>query len=360
MPTVEATECRGLVLRTWHEAPTVQEVRVAPPGPGEVRVRVRAAGLCHTDLSAVRDARSTPMVLGHEGAGVVESVGPGVDGIAPGTSVLLCWKTPCGVCPKCDAGRLSLCEQVLDVGGPRVFWRDEPIARILNTGCFSELVVVPARAVIPFDGGLPFELVALVGCAVATGVGAVIRTAGVEPGSAVAVWGAGGVGLNVVFGAKIARASVLVAIDPDAERRRLAVSRGATHAVGPDDALACVDEATFGRGLDYAFETVGSPTVMTEALSALGVGGRLVIIGAAARDAEMKFLPRGFMSKQQGIVGCVYGSIHPHRELPLFVDWLREGTLVLDDLVGRRLGLEDLPSAFESPPREGVRAVVVF
>jgi len=195
---------------------------------------------------------------------------------------------------------------------------------------------------------------------VATGVGAVLRTARVEPGSTVAVWGAGGVGLNVVFGAKMARVSVLVAVDPNAERRRLAVDRGATHAVAPEDALACVEEATCGRGLDYAFETVGEPVVMTEALSALGLGGRLVIIGAAARNAEMKFLPRGFMSKQQGIVGCIYGSIYPHRDLPLYIDWLREGTLLLDDLVTSRLGLEDLPSAFESPPREGVRAVMVF
>jgi S-(hydroxymethyl)glutathione dehydrogenase/alcohol dehydrogenase len=353
-------ECEGLVLRTWHEVPSVEELTVDPPGPAEVRVRVSAAGLCHTDLSAVRDARSTPMVLGHEGAGVVESVGIGVRGLEPGMSVLLCWKTPCGLCPKCSAGKMYLCERVLDVGEPRVFWRGNPVARILNTGCFSELVVVPARAVVPFDDVLPPELVALVGCAVATGVGAVLRTAGVEAGSSLAVWGAGGVGLNVVFGAKIARASTIVAVDPDPERRHLAVDRGATHAVAPEDVLGCVEDATGGRGLDYAFETVGQPAVMTEALSTLGVGGKRIIIGAAARDAEMTFLPRGFMSKQQSIVGCVYGSVYPHRDLPLFIEWLREGILVLDDLVAPRLRLEDLPSEFESPTREGVRAVVTL
>jgi S-(hydroxymethyl)glutathione dehydrogenase/alcohol dehydrogenase len=270
---VKTIECEGLVLRTWHEAPTVEELRVEPPGPGEVRVRISAAGLCHTDLSAVRDARSTPMVLGHEGAGVIESVGQDVTGLQPGTSVLLCWKTPCGLCPKCSAGKMYLCERVLDVGEPRVFWRGKPVARILNTGCFSELVVVPAKAVVPFDDILPPELVALVGCAVATGVGAVLRTVEVEAGSSLAVWGAGGVGLNVVFGARIAQASTIIAVDPDPERRRLATDRGATHTVAPEDTLECVEEATGGRGLDYAFETVGEPVVMTEALSTLGVGG---------------------------------------------------------------------------------------
>lgn len=359
-----ATTCRGLVAHALHQTPRVEDLEVDPPGFGEVRVRLRAAGLCHTDLSAVRDARAVPMVLGHEGAGVIESVGKGVDGVEPGTLVLLCWKTPCGECPQCSVGKTFLCERVLDVGAPRVFFRGEPVARMLNTGCFSELVVVPAAAAIPVDGNLPAELVAMVGCAVATGVGAVLRTAAVEPGSALAVWGAGGVGLNVVTGAKLAQSSVIVAVEPDSERHRLALRRGATHAVVPEEALGCVAEATYGRGLDYAFETVGDPTVMSEALSALGVGGKLVVVGAAAREATMKFRPRGFISKQQSIVGCIYGSIYPRSDLPLFVNWLKNGTLALEDLLGTRLALEDLPSAFGSPSRgssrKGVRDVVVF
>lgn len=357
---MKSVDCEGLVLREWHETPTLEELRVSPPGPGEVRVQMRAAGLCHTDLAAVHDARSTPMVLGHEGAGTVESVGAGVSNLEPGTPVLLCWKTPCGVCPKCNAGRPTLCEQVLDVAEPRVFWRDRPIARILNTGCFSEVVVLPARCVVPFDETLPFDQVALVGCAVATGVGAVLRTARVKAGTKLAVWGAGGVGLNVVLGAKLAHAVTIIAVDPDPERRLLALKRGATHAVSPPEARQCVEEATAGRGLDYAFETVGEPEVMTEALSALGVGGQLVIVGAAAREATMLFRPRAFMSNQQSITGCIYGSIYPHSDLPLFTEWLREGTLLLEDLIGTRLTLADLLSVFESPSREGVRPVVSF
>ena len=356
---MRTTDCAGLVLHDWHTAPALEELTVEPPGPGEVRVRMRAAGLCHTDLSAVRDARSVPMVLGHEGVGVVESVGAGVDGPEPGTPVLLCWKTPCGRCRRCSGGKLHLCERVLDVSGPRVFWRGEPVARILNTGCFSELVVVPARSAIPFEEGLQLEHVALVGCTVSTGVGAVLRTARVESGATLAVWGTGGIGLNVVAGAGMAQASLILAVDPNPERRSLAVKRGATYEAHPETALEIASEATEGRGLDYAFETVGEPTVMAEALSSLGVGGRLVIVGAAAREAVMGFRPRGFMSKQQGMVGCIYGSIAPHADLPLFVGWLREGRLALDDLIGERLGLKDLPSAFESP-RKGVRAVVNF
>jgi Zn-dependent alcohol dehydrogenase len=162
------------------------------------------------------------------------------------------------------------------------------------------------------------------------------------------------------LGAKLAHAATIIAVDPDPARRGLALKRGATHAVTPPEALHCVEEATLGRRLDYAFETVGEPAVMTEALSALGVGGQLVIVGAAARDATMQFRPRAFMSNQQSIIGCIYGSVYPHSDLPLFTEWLREGTLLLEDLIGTRLTLADLPSAFESPSREGVRPVVRF
>jgi S-(hydroxymethyl)glutathione dehydrogenase/alcohol dehydrogenase len=320
---------------------------------------MRAAGLCHTDLSAVRDARSVPLVLGHEGAGVVESVGDGVEDLEPGTPVLLCWKTPCGRCRRCSRGVMHLCERVMDVSAPRLFLRGEPVARLLNTGCFSELVVVPARAAIPYKDVLPLEQVALIGCAVSTGLGAVLRTARVEPGATLAVWGTGGIGLNVVAGAAMAQASVILAVDPDAKRRRLAVARGATHEAAPEAALELASRLSDGLGLDYAFETVGDPAVMTEALSSLGIGGRLVIVGAAARDAVMEFRPRAFMSKQQSMVGCIYGSVAPHADLPLLIGWLGEGRLDLSDLVGERLGLEDLASAFGSP-RKGVRAVVKF
>jgi S-(hydroxymethyl)glutathione dehydrogenase/alcohol dehydrogenase len=345
------TKVRGLVLERLNEPPRLHEIDVLSPGPGEVRVRMRAAGLCHTDVSNVRDARTTPLLLGHEGAGVIESVGEGVDDLAPGAPVLVCWKVPCGTCRHCSAGRLHLCERVQELAEPRFLWHGEPLPPLLNAGCFCELIVLPVAAAIPLDDGLPLERAALVGCAVATGVGAVLKTAQVEPGARVGVWGAGGVGLNVVSAARLAEAATIVAVDPDPERRELALARGATAAVEPDTELA---------DLDYAFEVVGEPETMAAALASLGVGGTLVLVGAAARDALLSFHPRAFMSRQQRIVGCIYGSLHPHQDLPELLRWCADGRLPLDDLLGRQISLDELPAAFVQPPADGVRTIVVF
>jgi S-(hydroxymethyl)glutathione dehydrogenase/alcohol dehydrogenase len=341
---------RGLVLDRLGEQPRLRALRVADPGPGEVRVRMRAAGVCHTDLTQVRDARFTPILLGHEGAGEIESVGKGVEELAPGVPVLVCWKVPCGRCRRCLADAVHLCEDVVGLREPRSFDGDEPIGPMLNAGCFCEHVVLPAQAVIPIEAGFPLEQAALVGCAVATGVGAALWTARVEPGSSVAVFGAGGVGLNVVVGARIAGATRIVAIDPSDERRGLALARGATHALTPGEAIDAVD---------YAFEVVGDPAVMEQALAALAPGGELVLVGATARDATMTFHPRAFLSKQQRISGCIYGSVRPHVDLPVLLRWCADGTIPLADLVGARISLDELPDAFASPP-PGVRTVVVF
>ena len=345
------TIVRGLVLERLNELPRLQEIDVLAPGPGEVRVQMRAAGLCHTDLSNVRDARTTPLLLGHEGAGVVESVGPGVDGLEPGTTVLVCWKVPCGECRHCSAGRLHLCDRVQELAEPRYLWNGKPLPPLLNAGCFSELIVLPAAAAIPLDNALPLEQAALVGCAVATGVGAVLKTAQVEPGARVGVWGAGGVGLNVVSAARMTEASRIVAVDPDAKRRELALARGATDTLEPGVEVA---------DLDYAFEVVGESEIMAAALASLGIGGTLVLVGAAARDALLSFHPRAFLSKQQRIVGCIYGSLDPHKDLPELLRWCSDGRLPLDDLVGARISLEELPAAFTDPPRDGVRTIVTF
>ena len=345
------TTVRGLVLERLNEPPRLHEIEVLPPGPAEVRVQMRAAGLCHTDVSSVRDARTTPLLLGHEGAGVIEAVGDGVKTLEPGMPVLVCWKVPCGTCRHCNVGRRHLCVQVKELAEPRYLWKGDPLPPLLNAGCFSDLIVLPAAAAIPLEDGLPFEQAALVGCAVATGVGAVLKTAQVEPGARVGVWGAGGVGLNVVTAARIAEAATIVAVDPDPERRELALARGATEAVAPGADLT---------DLDYAFEVVGEPEIMEEAFGALGIGGTLVLVGAVARDARFSMHPRAFLSRQQRIVACIYGSLDPHRDLPELLRWCKDGRLPLEDLVGRRISLADLPAAFVEPPADGVRTVVVF
>ncbi len=342
---------RGLVLDALGERPRLQELTVEPPGPGEVRVRMRAAGLCHTDVSQVRDARFTPMLLGHEGAGEVEAAGEGVGHVRPGDRVLVCWKVPCRQCRRCTAGQPHLCEDVVGLAAPRTFRAGEPVGALLNAGCFCDHIVLPAGGAVPIEVGLPFEEAALVGCAVATGVGAALWTAAVPAGASVAVFGAGGVGLNVVVGARIAGATRIIAVDPDESRLALARARGATETLAPGESFDPVD---------YAFEVVGTPEVMEQALASLAPAGELVLVGAAARDATLSFHPRAFMSRQQRITSCIYGSVDPPEHLPALSAWAADGTIPLADLIGRRVTLDELEDAFGEPAHGGVRTVVTF
>jgi S-(hydroxymethyl)glutathione dehydrogenase / alcohol dehydrogenase len=342
---------RGLVLDALGARPRLRELTVEPPEPGEVRVRMCAAGLCHTDLTQVRDARFTPILLGHEGAGEVESVGEGVAGLEPGDAVLICWKVPCGRCRRCSRGQEHLCEAVVGLASPRTFCDGEPVGAMLNAGCFADYVVLPAAGAVPLNADLPLEQAALVGCAVVTGVGAALWTASVDAGDSVAVFGAGGVGLNVVVGARLADAGRIVAIDPDPARLELARARAATELRPPGEAFEPVD---------HAFEVVGDPAVMEAAVEALAPGGQLVLVGATARDATMSFHPRAFLSRQQRITGCIYGSGRPAEHLPQLVAWAADGTIPLGDLIGRRIALDELEDAFDHPANGGVRTVVRF
>lgn len=347
----DAVSSRALVLDALGERPRIQEVTVEAPGPNEVRIRMRAAGLCHTDLSQVQDARFTPILLGHEGAGEIESVGDGVEGLAPGDPVLVCWKVPCGRCRRCAWDEPHLCEDVVGLAGPRVFRDGEPIRPMLDSGVFCDHVVLPAAGAIPIDDAVPFEEAALVGCAVVTGVGAALWTARVREGSSVAVFGAGGVGLNVVVGARLAGAGRIVAVDPDPSHLRLATVRGATETVAPGAAFEPVD---------YAFEVVGEPAVMEQALASLAPAGELVLVGAARRPDTISFQPRAFMSRQQRITGCIYGSARPAEHLPYLLERASDGTIPLADLIGRRIALDELEDAFDEPAGGGVRTVVTF
>jgi S-(hydroxymethyl)glutathione dehydrogenase/alcohol dehydrogenase len=344
-------KARGLVLDELGTRPRLRELTVEPPGPGEVRVRTRAAGLCHTDVTQVRDARFTPILLGHEGAGEVESVGKGVDGLAPGDAVVVCWKVPCGHCRRCARAEQHLCEAVVGLSEPRTFSDGAPVGAMLNAGCFCDYVVLPAAGAIPLPERLPYEQAALVGCAVVTGVGAALWTASIHEGDSVAVFGAGGVGLNVVVGARLAGAERIAAVDPDPSRLKLATERGATEVNAPGEPLDPVD---------HAFEVVGDPAVMDAAVEALAPGGELVLVGAAARDATMSFHPRSFLSKQQRITGCIYGSAKPAEHLPQLLGSAADGTIPLADLIGRRVGLDELEDAFDEPANGGVRTVVSF
>jgi S-(hydroxymethyl)glutathione dehydrogenase/alcohol dehydrogenase len=350
----------GVVLGRVGETPRLRELEFLPPGRMEVRIKMTSAGVCHTDLAAIRDARTTPLLLGHEGVGEIESIGDDVQGLSAGDRVLLSWRTPCGHCRSCARAQPHLCLQPRTTSEPRVLADGAPISPLLESGCFASYVVVPAGGLAKLPEGLDGATAALVGCAVATGVGAVLHTAAVQAGDDVAVWGAGGVGLNVVLAAAtLARARSIIVIDPDPQRRDAALRRGATVVATPEESSAAVAEATAGRGVDHAFEVVGDPSIMREAIDALAVGGQLTLVGAAARDAQLRFEPRRFMSRQQRIVGCIYGSLRPAADLPLLLEWCRAGVIPLDDLIGERLTLADLPSLFERPS-SGVRPLVEF
>jgi len=339
----------------------LDEVELEDSGPGEVLVELRASGICHTDLAAVRDARTCPVVLGHEGAGIVKVVGAGVTHVAPGDHVVINWQPKCGQCRRCQSGRSDLCDQINGTVAPRVFWHGEPIAVLLQAGTFCSAVVVPAAGAVPIRRDLPFDQAALLGCAVATGVGSALFTAKVEPGDTVAVLGVGGVGLNIVQGARLAGASHILAVDISDERLQFARQFGATEGVNASlpDLVDRVRGVTGGRGLDFVFEVVGSPALMSTAVDMLGRGGELVLVGAAARDAEFAFAPRRLMSNQQVIRGSIYGNIRPALHLPLFADWCIDGRLNVKGLVSQSVSLEDVPALFEAPSRlRGIRTII--
>ncbi|MBB3929819.1 S-(hydroxymethyl)glutathione dehydrogenase/alcohol dehydrogenase [Kaistia hirudinis] len=351
----------ALVLHALGETPRIERVSISPPGRGEVLVRIMASGVCHTDIGYVQYARTTPVVLGHEGAGVVAALGEGVSHVAIGDHVAINWQAKCGVCRNCVSGRRQFCEGVLGTSEPRVHLDGKPLAVMLNAGTFCPYAVVPASGAVPIRKDMPFAVAALLGCAVATGVGAAMFSAKVQAGDDVVIIGCGGVGLNTLQGARLANARVIVAVDRDPEKLALAARLGATHVVdsAKEPVFDAVMQATDGRGADHVFELVGRTDLMVEGLGLLARGGRLTLVGAAGRQDEMTFKPRGFMSKQQTICGCIYGDVQPERDLPLLADWYADGRLELDALHTDTIELKDLPAMFEPGYRpHGIRTVV--
>lgn len=353
----------AVVLERLGALPSLETVRVTEPQRGEVLVRLVASGICHTDISYMRDARVTPVVLGHEGAGIVEQVGDGVTHVHVGDHVVINWQVKCNQCRHCLEGRQDLCENIQGTAAPRVYRGDTPLAVMLNAGTFCPLVVVPAGGAVPIRKDIPLTKAAMLGCAVATGVGAALYTAHIRPGDSVVVIGAGGIGLNIVQGARIANAGMIVAIDLNESRLELAQQYGATHTLlgSQADIAGVVRKLTDGRGVDHVFEAVGVPALMLTGIDLLARGGSLILVGATARDAVLPFHPRRFMSQQQQIIGCIYGNVRPMIDLPLFADWYAEGKLRLDEMHTVSVKLEDVPEVFATLDRDrGIRPVIEF
>lgn len=359
---------RAAVLYGFDEPLVVEEVELDPPKQGEVLVRMVASGVCHSDLHVVQGIHPTslPAILGHEGAAVVEEVGLGVTNVRPGDHVMLTWLPYCGRCRSCTRGTPNRCENVawydssLEDGSCRFHIGDRRIHHY-NTSSFAERSVVPAQTAIPVDPTLPLAELALMGCAVMTGVGAALNTAGIRPGQTAAVVGCGGVGLNVIQGCRIAGAAQIVAVDVVPEKLALARELGATDTVdaAATDATAAVRDLT-GGGVDFAFEAIGRPQTIELAISLTGRGGHAILVGMAPPDARIPLDALTLTLEEQSVRGCWYGSCVPLRDFPILIDLYRRGELRLDPMI-TRCRLDDVNEAFRRMQAgETARSVIVY
>jgi len=338
----------------------VSELDLAPPGPEEVLVRLRASGVCHSDWNAVDGTSETPCpaVLGHEGAGVVEAVGERVTRVDVGDHVALSWTPWCGECEECSRDLPQLCSTVwpaMGTGGlmdgtPRLSRAGEPVYHYSFLSTFAEACVVPERSCIPIPDDVPFDVAALVGCAISTGTGAVWRTAGVRAGDRVAVVGCGGVGLSALMAAVSVGAEPVVAVDAAPQKLDVARSFGANEAVlwqGSAEATAEAVREASGGGVDYAFEATGRPEAMEAAFLSTRPRGAAVLIGIPRADAVLSLPATTIPRMERRVLGSIYGSTKPERDFPHTLALFREGRLPLDRLVSHRLGLEEAERGFE-------------
>jgi S-(hydroxymethyl)glutathione dehydrogenase / alcohol dehydrogenase len=357
---------RAAVLPAVGAPLEITGIELPDPGPGRVRVRLAAAGVCHSDLSLSDGTMRVPVpaVLGHEGAGTVVAVGEGVTHVAPGAGVVLNWAPSCGRCHACTLGEVWLCADALS-GAAEVYARTADGTALhpgLNVAAFAEETVVPASCVLPAPAGIPLTEAALLGCAVLTGYGAVHHSARVRAGETVAVFGAGGVGLAALQAARIAGAGRIVAVDVTAEKEELARAAGATDyllasAATPREIRAL----TGGQGADVAVECVGRAVSIRAAWDSTRRGGRTTVVGIGGKDQRITFNALEIFHWGRTLSGCVYGDSDPARDLPVLAAHVRAGRLDLGALVTERIGLEDIPAAFGNMAAgRGGRALVVF
>ena len=351
---------KAAVLRETKRPLSVEDLQIASPGDGEVLVKIGAAGVCHSDSHFMNGdlAITLPCVLGHEGAGVVEAVGAGVTQLKPGDHVVLLFRAACGRCEYCAKGRPALCAmagqlrntgRLLD-GTSRLSRDGEEIRHFLGVSCFAERTVVPVQGAVKIRDDIPFEIAALMGCSVLTGVGAAVNTAAVEPGASVLVIGAGGVGLNCVMGAALAGAKQVITADLSDSKLEMSLDFGATHTVnaGENDLVAAVREMTGGEGVDYAFEAIGNPKAMRQAFESVRRGGTATAVGIARMGSEMSIDAGELVYQEKTLKGSYYGTTRPHRDIPRFLDLYSAGQLPLDKLVSRRYPLEQVNEAFDA------------
>ncbi len=328
---------------------SVESIRVGEPQAGEVMVEIRASGVCHTDHKFM--FRNTVQILGHEGAGVVKRVGPGVSGLAPGDRVLLNWAIPCRDCFQCRRGAENICEKRPKVPIERFEWKGRPLDVAFTLGTMSTLTVVPRSAVVKMDVEIPFASACILGCGVQTGVGSVLNVAKVRTGESVAVIGTGGVGLSVIQGARIARAGMIVGIDVNPERLEMARRFGATHTVTADRSDAGLRRAAEqvramlgGRGTDYAFECTSVPALCASPLSFVRNGGMAVQLSGTEQPVSVDM---ELFEWDKIYLNPLYGQCRPDVDFPRLFGFYRDGSLKLDEMVTRTYGIDEAARAFE-------------
>lgn len=358
---------RAAVCRGYGEPLIVEDLDLAPPGVGQVSVRIDAVAVCQSDVGYAAGAWSGPLpaVYGHEAAGTVTAVGPGVSDLQPGGRVLVTHLRSCGTCPACASGMPTSCDHAFEVRhSPLRDATGAHVAQGMGTAAFAEAAVVDRSQLIRLPLDVPPEAACLLACGVLTGVGSVVNVAKVPPGATVAVVGAGGVGLNAIQGAVLAGAGRIIAIDPLPAKREAARRFGATDAVDPeegDGAAAAVKALTYGRGVDFALVAVGAPAAIEEAAGLLAVRGSLVIIGMAPSGSKVRLDPTALAMQDQRVLGARMGQAVIARDVPWLIEAWRSGRLQLEALVTGRFRLDEINDAMEAT-RQGtaLRNVIVM
>src|SRR5713226_165846 len=360
---------KAAIFRAPNQPLTVEEVEVDEPGPYEVLVRTVASGVCHSDLHCVHGSLPTraPAILGHEPAGVVEAVGSGVTSVKAGDHVIACTSIYCGNCVQCLYGRPHLCVnraacQRARGEKPRLSQKGSPIQQFADLAAFAEKMLLHERAVIKIANDIPLDRAALLGCAVTTGVGAALNTAQVAPGSTVAVFGCGGVGISVIQGARIAGARKIIAVDQFENKLAMGKRFGATDTVDAanTDAVKAIKELTGGAGVDYAFEAVGLKKLAEQCFDAVKAGGTAVIIGMIPVGQKVEIDGPKLLTERT-LKGTMMGGNRFRIDMPRYIDFYLQGRLNLDDMVSKRGKLEDVNEAFAAMKRgEVARTVLMF
>ncbi len=355
---------QGVISRRAGEPALLEDILLDPPGPGEVLVRIQASGVCHTDLhyKLGKIGDEFPYLLGHEAAGIIEEIGEGVTTVSEGDYVVLAWRAPCGHCRFCAAGRPHLCAASLNAE-PRMRAKKDGLvlSPSLGIGAFSTHTVVSAKQAIPIPPECPPEQACLIGCGVMTGVGAALYTAGVSPGSSVAVFGCGGVGCSVIQGARLAHAGRIIAVDIADNKLDWAREFGATDTVNAKecDPVEKIKEMTGGNGVTFVFEAVGTSETLLQSIWSRDLAGVAVLIGVPDPQMVMELPIQRFFGLGGSLRVSWYGDCLPSRDFPLLAEWYKSDQLDLDRMVTRTIGLGDTEAAFEAMERgETLRSVI--